>query len=150
MKKAFSLLEIIFVLLILGILAAISIPVYFQMQAQSAQTVAKAFAATLTRTTGHTLWAKSIFAGGEGSLKSDNDNNPSTFYGNNLNLYITIPQYFDKSSVNFDNCAKVGEVAQPFIAKNVEKGGEYNIFCRDGNKTDAPKFVSSKQSSYNF
>jgi len=150
MKPAFTFLEIIFVLLILGILAAISIPVYFQMQSRSAEAVAHSFAATLTRTTGHTLWAKSIFAGGDGSLKNDNDNNASTFYGNSLELYISIPKFFDKSSINFDNCAAAGTSAQPFIAKNPSKGGEWNIFCRDGNKTDAPRFVASKQNSYNF
>jgi len=86
----------------------------------------------------------------KGSIASDNDGDASTFYGKKLEVYVDIPYYFDATSVNFDNCVKGSGQASPFIEKNQSAGGEYNIFCRDGNATDAPKFVASKEESYAF
>jgi len=143
-------IELIFVIIVFGVLAAVALPRYFAMGDRAQEAVATSFAATLTRTVGHSLWSKSLSMGDHGSIKSDNDGDSSKFYGRSLEVYITIPKYFDKTSVNFDNCVKEGETANPFIQKNSGQGGKYNIFCRDGNATDAPRFVASKEESYTF
>jgi len=150
MKNSFTIVELIFVIVILGALATVALPRYFGIEQQAQANISKAFAATLTRTVGHSLWSKSISMGAHGSIKSDNDGDSSKFYGRSLEVYVTIPKYFDKTSVNFDNCVHEGEVASPFIQKDGNVGGEYNIFCRDGNATDAPRFVASKEESYTF
>ncbi len=150
MRYAFTMIELIFVIIVLGVLAAVAIPRYFAMGSQAQEAVATSFAATLTRTVGHSLWSKSLFSGAHGSIKVDNDGDNSKFYGRSLEEYVRIPKYFDKTSVNFENCVNEGESASPFIQKDSSQGGEYNIFCRDGNATNAPKFVASKEENYIF
>lgn len=150
MKRGFTLIETVYVILIIGVLAVFALPLFLGMKDGAIAQVAFSFAATLTRTTGNSLWSKSIASGDHGSIKADDDGDSSKFYGRSLEAYVTIPKYFDKTSINFNNCVRDGESASPFIQKNSSAGGEYNIFCRDGNETDAPKFVASKESSYNF
>ncbi len=150
MRKSFTLIELIFVLVIIAILSSLALTRFFALQNRAQEQVALSFASTLTRTTGNTLWSKSMAVGGQGSIKNDNDGNNSAFYGNSLEVYVTIPKYFDRTSVNFANCVSGSGAAAPFIKKNSSTGGEYNIFCRDGNQTDAPKFVAAKENSYNF
>ncbi len=143
-------MEILFVIVILGILAAVAVPRFFGIEAHARKNIAKAFAATLTRTVGHSFWSKSMLSGAKGSIKSDSDGNNSLFYGKSLEEYVSIPRYFDASSVDFSHCVQSGKKALPFIKKNSERGGEYNIFCRDGNETTAPLFVISQEDSYTF
>jgi len=150
MTKSFTMIELIFVIVILGVLAAVAIPRYFIIEQQAQANIAKAFAGTLYRTVGHSLWAKSLSMGAGGSIKADSDGDPSKFYGRPLSVYVTIPKYFDKTSVDFDNCVDAGESAQPFIRKKDGSGGTYNIFCRDGNSTNAPYFVADEHDTYQF
>ena len=148
--KAFTLLETIFVIVILGILSSLAFMQYFQAEKETQKSVCEAFAGTLTRTVGHSLWSKSLAMGADGSIKSDRDGDNSKFYGRSLEIYTTIPRYFDKTTVDFSKCVNAGERALPFIAKDSAAGGRYNIFCRDGNATDAPYFVASEANNYNF
>ncbi len=148
MKTAFTLAEIVFIIIVLGILAAVAVPRYFYVEKQAQENIVKAFTATLYRTVGHSLWSKSISSGKLGSIKSDDDGDGGKFFGKSLEEYITIPKYFDKESVDFSNCASPGTLAQPFIEKS--EIGEYNIFCRDGNSSTAPYFTVSKENRYQF
>jgi len=147
---AFTLIELIFVIVILGILAAVALPRYFGIERQAQQNIAKAFAGTLYRTVGHSFWSKSLAMGAGGSIANDDDGDDSKFYGKSLEVYVTIPSYFDKTSVDFSHCVQAGDTAQPFLEKNESAGGRYNIFCRDGNATNAPLFVASEDDSYAF
>ncbi len=149
MKRAFTLIELIFVIVVLGILAVVAVPYYFGIEEQAQTNVAKAFAGTLYRTVGHSLWSKSLSAGKNGSIKNDGDGDSSKFFGKSLSVYTTIPKYFDENSVNFDNCVGSGQLARPFIAKK-SGVGEYNIFCRDGNASNAPYFVADTRNTYQF
>ncbi|SMC08370.1 type II secretion system protein [Nitratiruptor tergarcus] len=149
-RSAFTMIEFIFVIVVLGVLAMVALPRYFTVEELAQKNIAKAFTATLTRTVGHSLWSKSLFAGRKGSIKSDNDGDNFLFYGRSLEMYVSIPKYFDKTSVDFSQCVTPGNVAHPFIAKNPNVGGKYNVFCRDGNETDAPKFVVAAKDTYSF
>jgi len=143
-------IELVFVIVVLGVLAVVAIPRYFGIEEQAQSDIAKAFAATLTRTVGHSFWSKSLSMGDKGSIKQDSDGDSSKFYGRELNLYVSIPRYFDESSVNFDNCVDAGESADPFIRKKSGTGGTFNIFCRDGNSTNAPYFVADEHETHQF
>ena len=146
-KRAFTMIELIFVIVILGILAAVAMPHFLATEEATEDAVVKSFAATMYRTVGHSFWSKSILGGAEGSIKNDSDGDNSKFYGRSLDIYVTIPKYFDASTVDFSRCVDSG-VAQPFLRKS--SSGRFNLFCRDGNKTTAPMFVADKNSTYTF
>ena len=60
MKKAFTMIELIFVIVILGILAAVSLPKFIGVAETTSETVCKAFIGTLNRTVSHSIWSNSI------------------------------------------------------------------------------------------
>jgi prepilin-type N-terminal cleavage/methylation domain-containing protein len=134
-KAAFTMIEMIFVIVILGILAAIAIPRYLAISQASHEAVLISFAKSLNRTTGQDLWARSISEGKNGSIKNLSTSEGYEF----LSKYIKIPPEIDKESINLKNCGD--NSYQTVIVADAEKsGGEYNITCKDGNETSAPYF----------
>ena len=146
MKKAFTIIELIFVIVVIGILAGVAVPKFLGVRRDAEDTTIKAFAATMTRTVGHTLWSKAVFDGRNGSIKDSG--NSTTSGGRPLSFYVDIPTELNASSVDFSRCVEGSGTAQPFMTP--AQGYEYNIFCRDGNATNAPKFVASKDATYTF
>ncbi len=146
MKTAFTFIELIFVIIVIGVLAAVALPRYLTVEDSTKINLAKGFIGTLNRTTGPTLWSESIAKGHKGSVNYGSD--PHLFEGRTLQYYVNIPDFFDSESVNFHNCVHSGENAQPFMTK---KGtGKYNIFCLDGNSSESPKFVLDEHETHQF
>ena len=139
-------IELIFLIVVIGILATVAIPRYFSVKNESDTMMAKTFAGTMTRTVGHTMWSRSLADGYNGSLKYGGDQ--TKFGGKPLDFYVDIPVQFDASSVNFNACIDGNGTANPFLTHAT--GYEYNLFCRDGNVTTAPKFVADKNATYTF
>ncbi len=135
MKKAFTMIELIFVLIVIGILAAIAIPRYFALGQQSHEAVLISFVRTLNRTTGEDLWSRSITSGKNGSITQLTSKEDASF----LLKYVEIPPEINISSVNLSKCGngvyKTIMTANPKVAE-----GEYNITCKDGTATTAPYF----------
>jgi hypothetical protein len=127
------------------VLGAVALPRYFSVQNEAETSLVNAFAATLSRTVGHSLWSRSLTEGDNGSLKVGNTDK---FYGDSLQKYVDIPVYFDKTTVDFSKCVSAGNSAQPFLQKSSQ--GHYNVFCRDGNLSTAPEFVATQGASYQF
>ena len=135
MKKAFTMIELIFVIVILGILASVAIPRYFALGQASHEANLISFVRTLNRTTGEDLWAKSISGNKHGSIVSLASAEDADF----LVKYIDIPVEINASSINLSNCGN--GVYQTIMTANVEIAGkEYNITCKDGTATSAPYF----------
>ncbi len=146
-SKGFTMIELIFVIVILGILAAVALPKFAGISGQAENATVTAFAGTLSRTVGPMMWATAISSNMNGSIKSDP--NSAFFNGEPLIHYVdNYPNLLDETSVNFDNCIDGTGVAQPFMQKIGQ--GNLNLFCRDGNKSEAPYFVASKQNTYTF
>ena len=139
-------IELIFVIVVLGVLAGVALPKFLEIHRSAEDQVVESFAATMTRTVGHSLWSKSIFDGKNGTINYGGDS--SKFAGKGLESYVDIPVELDASSVDFRQCVQSSGTASPFLSHAA--GYEYNIFCRDGNQTDAPKFVAAKGSTYVF
>ena len=60
MKNAFTMIELIFVIVILGILSAVALPKFIGVAENTNETICKAFIGTLNRTVSHSIWANSI------------------------------------------------------------------------------------------
>ena len=135
MQKAFTMIELIFVIVILGILAAIAIPRYFVVGQHAHEANLISFVRTLNRTTGEDLWSRSISENKNGSIRNLSNNEDASF----LEKYITIPKEINKSDINLSNCG-VDEYKTIMRANSKIAGEEYNITCKDGTATTAPYF----------
>ncbi len=135
MKKAFTMVELIFVIIIIGILAGIAIPRYFLIGKYAHESNLISFVKTLNRTTGEDLWGRSIAHGKKGSIKNLSANEGAEF----LSKYIEIPKEINKSDINLSNCG-TGEYKTIMTANPKIAGGEYNVTCKDGTPITAPYF----------
>ncbi|WP_373033647.1 type II secretion system protein [Sulfurovum sp.] len=69
MKRAgFTMIELIFVIVILGILAAVALPKFAGVSDQANAQKCNAFVGTLNRTVGPSMWSTSITDGASGSI----------------------------------------------------------------------------------
>ncbi len=144
MKKGFTMLELIFVIVILGILAAVALPRMMGVQEQAKESVAKAFVGTLNRTVGPSMWSKAILDGdGNASIAGTVADGSHTF---NLSDYIDIPLGFEDT--NLSRC-KNGNGAFDPASDAITKDTKNNLYilCRDGNTTAAPRFWYTNQTS---
>ena len=146
-RPGFTMIELIFVIVILGILAAVALPKFAGISGQAESATVTAFAGTLNRTVGPMMWSTSLSHNMNGSIKSDP--NSAHFDGEPLIHYVdNYPNLLDETSVNFDNCRDGVGVAQPFMTKGGQ--GNMNLFCQDGDKSESPHFAASKDATYTF
>jgi prepilin-type N-terminal cleavage/methylation domain-containing protein len=136
MKKAFTMIELIFVIVILGILAAIALPKFIGVANQAHEANLKAFTGTLNRTVGASLWSKSIGEGKGGSIKGYTE-----YDGSNFSKLADIPKEIKADSIKFENCANPEDTSKHFAEANASiTGSDYYITCQDGNATNPPAF----------
>ncbi|WP_024787979.1 MULTISPECIES: type II secretion system protein [unclassified Lebetimonas] len=129
-KTAFTMLEMIFVLVILGILAAVALPRYFAIGQQAHEANLISFVRTLNRTTGEDLWAKSISEGHHGDIS----------YIHSIKDRITLPPEINGSDINLKDCNSTTEY-NVIAESNVRVTQKlYKIECKDGTAKSAPYF----------
>ena len=135
MKKAFTMIELIFVIVILGILAGVAIPRYFAVGQNAHQAVLISFTKTINRTTGVDLWSRSMSEGKKGSITSLVSDENADF----LSKYVEIPPEINASDINLSKCGD-GEYKTVMTANAKIAGADYNITCKDGTAVAAPYF----------
>ena len=129
------------------ILAAVALPKFAGIQGQAEVSIIKAFTGTLSRTVGPMMWSTSISNDGNGSIKIDSASDE--FMGEKLPHYVdNFPKFLNENSVNFDACVVDGVANSKFIT--AAGTGTLNIFCRDGDESNAPRFEASEADTYTF
>ena len=129
MKRAgFTMIELIFVIVILGILSAVALPRFIGISDQANAGKCEALVGTLNRTIGPMMWSASI------SGADANDANGSV---NNMT-------YTDYAQDAWDNACNPNG---PFVASgNIVFGNStYDMNFTDGSLTDSPRWVWNKQ-----
>ena len=134
MKKAFTMIELIFVIVIIGILASVAIPKLAGTAEEAKKSNIKVFMGTLNRTVGPILWASHL--GDNGSVKT-------VTQAEVLDIYTELPD--GVSNINLSQCAdsnlttgvKVADITVDALP-NAEE-----LFCIDGNAVNPPKFAFS-------
>jgi len=122
MKRAgFTMIELIFVIVILGILSAVALPKFIGVSEQAHNQKVEAFIGTLNRTVGPAMWAKSIADGNGGTIPAaDCTNLVST------QLDAAPEEVIDQGDCTFD--------------ANTTLGGTMGIDFTDGNSTSSPQW----------
>lgn len=127
-RNAFTIIELIFVIFILGVLAATALVKMAGMSDRAKEVQLKAFAGTLNRTSGAGFWFQSIQDGNEGNVSN-------AAYDAVIDQYIEfVPGY--STGPSLVNCNSTGNgvfLTYPF---NVN----YEIHCKNGTPFESPKF----------
>lgn len=127
-RAAFNIIELIFVIIILGILSSVVIVKMSSMSQHAKSVQLKSFVGTLNRSAGPAIWLKSIKNGRNGSVAFAD-------YDSKLGEYIEIiPNYTLAPALI--NCNQSGDG----IFVSYLYGKTYEVHCMDGNSTTSPKF----------
>ena len=127
-RSAFTWIELIFVIIILGILAATAIAKLGGMSERATEVKLKAFKGTLNRTSGAGFWFRSLEDGHNGSVAFIE-------YDAIIGQYIELlPGY--TSGPFLSNCNLDGNGT--FLSYSFSVN--YEIHCQDGSKTESPRF----------
>ena len=147
MKRAgFTMIELIFVIVILGILSAVALPKFVGVASQAKAGKFIAYAGTLNTTTMPSIWSRAVMDG-NGSVSS---------YSSDINDNLTPP---DGITADFNGTLELpsysftdgtGPDENHTVASKVYGGTTYSLACADGNETNGPRcdIYNSKQKKW--
>ncbi|QCT95001.1 type II secretion system protein [Caminibacter mediatlanticus TB-2] len=137
MKKAFTMIELIFVIVILGILAAVALPKFIGVASQAREANLKSFTGTLNGTLGPSWWSQAMaYDGNISKLNIDTKTK--------LAKYTDVPKALTEFNLSeCDNPAKYKVIAE-FDKNTIGSDVNYYIACKDGTASEAPKFILIK------
>ena len=134
-RSGFTMIELIFVIVILGILASVALPKLIGVKEQADEGLVKGFVGTLNRTVAPAKWSASISNDENGSIKNAKYDINST--DTDLPASIAQGSQVDVTTC-FDANASAGTTATAAATQTTD--GKYAIVCRDGNASSAPRF----------
>ncbi|MFA5455547.1 MAG: prepilin-type N-terminal cleavage/methylation domain-containing protein [Sulfurimonas sp.] len=154
MKRAgFTMIELIFVIVILGILAAVALPKFLGVAGQANAGKLSAYVGTLNRTVAPALWAAAIADGSLGAING--------LIYNELQEQIPTPEIGDTAALSLDTgmtadfplaCTAFAAPAATVYTDaellawapagtTTIAGTVHTLRCMDGSTTSAPHFV---------
>lgn len=160
MKRAgFTMIELIFVIVILGILSAVALPKFVGVSEQANVGKAGAYIGTLNRTVAPALWADSLAKGGNGDVMTRGGALDGGVLASDMDLQIEVPDIgtpLDKLN-SFDLTACTGTAGQSALLDAANIGDadptdagngstftvgttQYGVRCTNGTNTEAPRF----------
>ena len=141
MKKAFTMIELIFVIVILGILAAVALPKFLGVANQAHEGNLKSFVGTLNRSAGPSIWSKAIAADGSGSVSALTGTDQS------LSTYVDIPKEINETDANLTaDCNDSNNYTVILTAPAKVAGNDYVVACKDGTSSQSLAFRLYKTS----
>lgn len=152
-RSGFTMIELIFVIVILGILAAVALPKFIGVSEQAQESKLKAFVGTLNRTVAPALWSKAIsdttLSGSIQTLQNDFDaqiETPTDLGDTGHKLaaptVATCEDWAGAAATTGYTDAEM--LAWATVATLQMNGVTYNVRCMDGSMTAAPRFVLEK------
>jgi len=135
MKRAgFTMIELIFVIVILGILAAVALPKFAGVTEQAKAGKVKAFLGTMNRTVLPTVWGDAMAKGYNGDISN------TSLTSDDILKLSDVPEGVSITTTNNfgTNCGPTGTLTA--VGTYDVGAGSHSIFCFEGNATTAPFF----------
>lgn len=135
-RAGFTMIELIFVIVILGILASVALPKLIGIKESADEGLLKGFVGTLNRTVGASKWSQSLMNGTNGSV---------TALSIDINDTEFPSSFADSPTLTLSNCAD-SNATVPTDSNIVGSTSEattstgFSIVCKDGSDSQSPKF----------
>lgn len=129
MRSAFTMIELVFVIIILGILSVVALPKFIGISDESKRSLCDSAIGTMNRTVGLNFWSQSLSEGREGNV---------TNYVTEAQMNKNLPDY---------NATECGAVIGLVPGAAAAGDGTYGSprLLNEGNMTNSPRWVWVKK-----